>query len=83
MLRKIYVNIGILYDMMGDDETAYKYVSENYNYAKKTSTWYRAYLIKKKRNPDLQNPLSHCIQTELAYWCKAKFEPWLVTFSHE
>lgn len=83
MLRKIYVNIGILYDMMGDDETAYKYVSENYNYAKKTSTWYRAYLIMRKRNPDLQNPLSHCIQTELAYWCKAKFEPWLVTFSHE
>lgn len=83
MLRKIYVNIGILYYQVGDEETAYTYVADNYKYAKNTSTWYRAYNIIKIKDPDIQNPLRYCIETEIAYWSKKTFEPWLVTFSHD
>lgn len=83
MLRKIYVNIGILYIQIGDEETAFKFVSDNYKYAKNTSTWYRAYNIMKLKDSNIQNPLCHCIETEIAYWSKKIFEPWLVTFSHD
>lgn len=83
ILRKIYVNIAIAYYSMGERYTAHDYVSKYYSYCINTSTWYRAYKIMKEIDVTLKNPLDSCLDTEILYWSKTPFEPWLVTFSHE
>lgn len=84
MLRKIYLNIAIVYKHLNEPESVInEYAEKAYKLSANTSSWYRAYDIARKILTTNADPLSHCLPGEEWYWTNGKYEPWLVTFSHD
>ncbi len=84
MLRKIYLNIALVYKHLNEPESAInEYAEKAYKLSANTSSWYRAYDVARKILTTNDDPLSHCLPDEEWYWTNGKYEPWLVTFSHD
>lgn len=84
MLRKIYLNIALVYKHLNEPESAInEYAEKAYKLSANTSSWYRAYDVARKILTTNDDPLSHCFPDEEWYWTNGKYEPWLVTFSHD
>lgn len=83
MLRKIYLNMAMVYQHLKEDELSINYALKAYPISKQTSSWYRAYNIVKHLFKDDKNPLLYCKNGEEWYWSNGCFEPWLITFSHD
>lgn len=84
MLRKIYLNIALVYNHLNKPKNVInEYAMKAYQISANTSSWYRAYDLVRGLVPASDDPLSHCLPDEEWYWTNGKYEPWLVTFSHD
>lgn len=83
MLRKIYLNIGLVYTHFNESESAKQYAIKAYPFTVNTSSWYRAYNIAKEYVYEDNKPMDFCRKEEVWYWTSGCYEPWLITFSHD
>lgn len=83
MLRKIYLNISLVYTHFKELELAKKYAGKAYPLTINTSSWYRAYEAAKGLICENRNPMDFCKRGEEWYWTNGCYEPWLITFSHD
>lgn len=83
MLRKIYLNIALVYKKINKPYLSEEFAKKAYPLSFNTSSWYRAYTLIKNLYEDEPNPISFCREKEKWYWSNGDYEPWLVTFSHD
>lgn len=83
MLRKIYLNIALMYRRHGKIDLEQEYAEKAYHISAHTSSWFRAYQVALPFLQDIPDPMEHCPKGEEWYWCHGEHEPWLVTFSHD
>lgn len=83
MLRKIYLNMALIYRHLKEVELEETYARKAYPISHRTSSWYRAYEVAQPFMQNLFSPIQHCPQGEEWYWTNGDYEPWLVTFSHD
>lgn len=83
MLRKIYLNIAIIYQRHGNLDLEERYAEKAYPVSIGTASWYRAYEIALPFLQSIKDPLAHCPKGEEWYWTHGEYEPWLVIFSHD
>lgn len=83
MLRKIYLNMAIIYRCLENTSLEEKYAKMAYHLSTHTSSWYRAYEIAQPYMQNLSAPIQHCPLGEEWYWTNASYDHWLVTFSHD
>ncbi|MCM1223279.1 MAG: hypothetical protein NC548_53385 [Lachnospiraceae bacterium] len=83
MLRKIYLNIALIYRRLGETDLEGEYAQKAYYVAAHSSSWYRAYQIALPFMQNIADPIKYCPEGEQWYWTNGDYEPWLVTFSHD
>lgn len=83
MLRKIYLNLALVYTHLKESELAKQYAVKAYPLTINTSSWYRAYKIAKDHICEDRKPMDFCRKGEEWYWTSGCYEPWLITFSHD
>lgn len=83
MLRKIYLNLAMMYRRLEETELEGEYAQKAYYVAGHSSSWYRAYQIALPFMQNISDPIRHCPRGEKWYWTNGDYEPWLVTFSHD
>ena len=83
MLRKIYLNIALVYKYLKRTNCATGYALKAYHFTLHTSSWYRAYELVKDLIHEDKNPMDFCRKGEEWYWTNGSYEPWLITFSHD
>lgn len=83
MLRKIYLNLALMYRRFEETELEGEYAQKAYYVARRSSSWYRAYQIALPFMQNISDPIEHCPKGEKWYWTNGDYEPWLVTFSHD
>lgn len=83
MLRKIYLNMAIIYRYLEEPILEEKYAEMAYPLSIHTSSWYRAYEIAQPYMQNLSTPIQYCPLGEEWYWTNARYDHWLVTFSHD
>lgn len=85
MLRKIYLNIALVYKQLNEDSNLISmYALKAYSLSVQTSSWYRALEIARQSlSENNDNPMLFCRRGEEWYWTNGCYEPWLITFSHD